>query len=300
MAYGNGRFFAGGEGFFALAESQFGQTWLTYSNPPISPRILGLTFSGGGFAMVGGIGANLAFTSIGISFFAQTLFSTSGYGYAIASDGIFPSTTTVVPTFMPQTTTTAFSNACAGLSNCSCSGPACVSTVPVSSSGVLSVSTASTLSVIGTLTLTGTSTLLAAVPSVPVSPLLSSSAPAAINGTVVLVVGAVAAGSVTLVSAPAISGTFESLAVRSSEACTGATSLVYSATTVTVTFQSVPLCSGQLSAGAVAGIVVGGVVVAAAVTLVVVLVLRKRVDIQDSRENARLREAQMNELQQRA
>jgi hypothetical protein len=166
-------------------------------------------------------------------------------------------------------------------------GSVCTSTVPVTSSGTLTVATNSTLNVQGNVVLTSSSTLVGAIfnPSSSTTALLSSTGNVTVDGALQLVIGTASSGTVTIVEGAVITGTFSSVQAISSDPCLSVTppAPVYGVSAITISLQTTNTCTGGgLSTGAIVGIVVGGVLGLALIVAIVGVLCRRRREKKES------------------
>jgi hypothetical protein len=162
----------------------------------------------------------------------------------------------------------------------------------------LIVSNSNALNVLGSLTLLPTSTVHGEVSSQTTAPLLAVSGSLDVTGsTLVLVVGP-GVHNVLVAQAGQLSGQLSNFTVVSSDPCTSVTSsqLVQSSSSLSVTVQTSDTCGSSLSAGAIAGIVVGCALVAALLVLALVLFHRHRTRLRDAQANTDLRGLELSEL----
>lgn len=298
VAFGNGRFVAGGDGTSnTLAYSDDGLTFSPLGSGVIGTLVRGVAFGGGLWIAVGqGAANNLATSPSGTAFTGQgRVFSLLGFGVASGAvvSTTIGSTTTVISATATPTTSTA--SACGLLPSCTCLGSVCTSTVSVVSNATLSVSTSSTLTVQGSVTLTPPSTLIVTILSPPTVPMTTSTSSATVNGTLQLIVGVVPSGSVTVLQATSVSGTFGSVQTSSSSPCSTVTSSppVYSPTTITVSFQTTDTC--RLSIGAIIGIAVGSFVVVVLIALIILVPRIRR--LKNKREAERIAPSKFKNLE---
>lgn len=261
VAFGNGRFIAGGTGINTLAVStDLGVSFRGLGSNLISPEVYSVYFGAGLWIATGGLGPyTIATSDDGLTFIGQTSLEFR-FGNGVASD---------------ETANTA----CGKLPSCSCSGGVCTMTDNAQVNDTLAVGTGNVLVVQGSFSLAPAVTLFVTVEAPPSGPQTRVIADATVDGTLHVVASvAVPNTTLTVLRAASISGTFRSVITSTSNACLSATSVspVYSATTITMALQVQDTCSGQqvLPLGAIIGIAVGG---AAVVCLAVVLIVRAMV-----------------------
>lgn len=191
--------------------------------------------------------------------------------------------------------------ACASLPGCSCNGTQCTMPSSVASNSSVTLASNSTLSVLGSMSMGSATQLTALLFSLPSVPLLSANDSILLFGgsLIVVVDPSLLSANVTLLSsAVSLRGAFASVQIVSSHSCfaVAATPPVYAPTTLSLSFQSLNICSSFLSAGASVGIALGAVAVAAALLLAAVLYMRRSALRRDAAENARIRGRRLDEL----
>jgi hypothetical protein len=257
VAFGNGRFIAVGintAGSTVLAFSLTGLSFNIFSTPAFTGFASGVSFTSGLWFLAGN-NATLAYSVDGVSFVGEG--SVFGYtGQNVVSD---------------NRTLTIQGNTCGFLPRCSCAGSLCVVAGSAVSTATLNVASSSALLVQGNLTLGSSSVLVASVSTPSSLPLVVATSTIFVNGKLVVVVGK-NVESVTILSAPLISGTFSVVSVTASDSSISlcSSSLMYSQSTLSVT---VTVCG--LSVGAVIGIAVSGVVGVSLIVIVLIILTNR-------------------------